>query len=253
MEKKLTQDGACNWGDGSASVHCKITCGKCDDEYTPAQPALPASCEDKTCVSLWMEKYGICFECENWSSYCDKPWFLQECRKTCKKCEGTDDDGYDVKYRYSTTTTTTTTSTSTTTSSTTIPPCEESECVDQWLKQYGKCYRCENYPDHCQEEYFIKSCPITCKRCSPKLEATCSDDLQEYTCQRYSTIGWCELANVSNRCKHTCGKCPVKHAAKLARQDNSEDQVLRYAPGTGKNRAQCLLSGAHIYALFAFL
>jgi len=240
--KKLTREAACTWGDGSAAVYCRVTCKQCDKATNKDEvpKKRKAECSDKKCVTKWQADTGMCYKCEEWTSFCHKEHFLLDCPRACGTCKGPEPE---VKYKpASTTTTTTTTTTSTTTTTTTTLVCQDSQCVDEWVKTTGRCYRCENFPDHCHEDWFVKSCPLSCKVCSPKIPTPCADDLEEYTCQRYSTLGWCTLDNVSNRCKGTCGLCPAKI-------EGLTESVTKAFRGTEKDGKHYHWNSASIHSL----
>eukprot|EP00929_Paragymnodinium_shiwhaense_P093228 TRINITY_DN5336_c0_g1_i5.p1 TRINITY_DN5336_c0_g1~~TRINITY_DN5336_c0_g1_i5.p1 ORF type:complete len:1589 (-),score=479.18 TRINITY_DN5336_c0_g1_i5:214-4980(-) len=65
------------------------------------------------------------------------------CRKTCDTCEAT--------------------------SST----CEDKECITSWLKNYGKCYGCQEFANMCKvDSVFRADCPRTCGECIAKKPRT---------------------------------------------------------------------------------
>jgi len=99
---KLTQHQACNYGDGSALLHCKKTCDACQQSTTPpapptdpstAAPPAPspdaAPCEDSPCVQAWKDSFGQCHKCEDFKdTYCGHDaLFMQSCPKSCNLCQ----------------------------------------------------------------------------------------------------------------------------------------------------------------------
>merc|ERR1719337_232991 len=63
----------------------------------------------------------------------------------------------------------------TTTKSTTLPPtmaptkppkCEDSQCVESWLKSFNVCHKCPDFAeDYCgRDELFMQSCPKSCRQ-----------------------------------------------------------------------------------------
>merc|ERR1719235_2479008 len=142
----------------------------------------------------------------------------------------------------------TTTTTTTTEATTPLPPQrKDSECVDSWVKEHGKCFRCENFADeYCgRDEEFMKSCPASCKLCSPKEKPECADDFKSHTCQRYSTWGWCSIEHVAEKCKASCGLCTqekraIKMAEAIAARDSAHSMMAPLLLSTITTILSCL-------------
>jgi len=221
-QKKLTRAEACGYGGGAAKAHCRATCNTC----TPTH----RTCVDKQCVAKWHRDMGQCYSCGEWPKYCDKAFFKADCPHTCGLCHAkTTTPPPAVTTAEPTTTTTTTTQ-----PPTPVPPvCRDSECVDAWVKEHGKCFKCENFADeYCgRDEEFVKSCPLSCKLCTPNEKPQCADDFKTHTCQRYSSWGWCSLEHVAEKCRATCGLCTQeKKAIRRAEARLEKDAASTFAP-----------------------
>jgi len=214
-QRKLTRAEACGYSGGGAQAHCRKTCNTCQ----PTQ----RTCVDKQCVAKWHRDMGQCYSCTEWPKYCGEAFFRADCPHTCGLCEAETTEPPQA----ATTAPPTTTTTTTTEVTTPVPPvCKDSECVDSWVKEHGKCFRCENFADeYCgRDEEFMKSCPASCKLCSPKEPAPCADDFKTHTCQRYSSWGWCSIEHVAEKCKASCGLCTQeKKVAKMAEAIHAQD------------------------------
>jgi len=45
--------------------------------------------------------------------------------------------------------------------------CQDLACVMKWRLEYGRCFRCEQWPSHCGDPDFAADCPKTCGTCTP--------------------------------------------------------------------------------------
>jgi hypothetical protein len=43
--------------------------------------------------------------------------------------------------------------------------CEDKMCVTRWQHQRGKCFSCDEWKSHCDEDFFAHDCPRTCGMC----------------------------------------------------------------------------------------
>jgi len=160
---RLTQNQACNYGDGSALLHCKKTCEQCSsdlenraaattpattaEESTTAAPTTTTKeappCEDADCIESWYQSFGQCFKCSEYAdTYCGKDaLFMQSCPKSCKLCSGSPP-----------------------------PPCNDD----------FKTASCEEWSDlgFCDQPKIGRSCKKTCGLCpgSPKAAALSNED-----------------------------------------------------------------------------
>merc|ERR1719199_403149 len=107
-----------------------------------------AKAEDSTCSddTVWTDADGD--SCEVYASYVKQGKLsLDEacnygtgesklyCRRTCKTCQP---------------------KTST---------CEDKQCVTRWRYERGKCFACDEWKKHCNEDFFRADCPRTCGIC----------------------------------------------------------------------------------------
>jgi len=236
----LDRNEVCSYGDGGAKLYCRKTCGTCEPTRR--------TCVDHTCVQEWLENYGRCYQCADWSMYCDEEHFRAECPLTCGVCTPVNTTTTTTS-RTTTTTQTTTTTTTTTTTSTTLAVCEDHECIDHWLKDTGKCLHCEDYAEYCGEEEFDKSCQKTCALCTPKEIPLCTDSLELATCSRYLAWDWCAFPNVAERCKETCGICSAQQAALDAERNKGVLQRAAESIGIDKvlHSLACTVAVAVLY------
>jgi hypothetical protein len=221
-QRKLTRTEACGYNGGGAKAHCRKTCNTCTVTHR--------TCVDKQCVAKWHRDMGQCYSCSEWPKYCDKPFFKADCPLTCGLCQAETTEPPQA----ATTAPPTTTTTTTTEATTPVPPvCKDSECVDMWVKEHGKCYKCENFAEeYCgRDEEFMKSCPASCKLCTPDEKPFCADDFKTHTCQRYVNWGWCSIGHVAEKCRASCGLCTQeKKAIKMAEAIAARDHSVSIKP-----------------------
>jgi len=236
----LDVEGVCSYGDGGASLFCRHTCQTCE----PTEQ----TCADQLCVNAWREAYGRCYQCEEWSVYCDmEEHFKMDCPVTCGTCTPEANTTTISPDRTTTTTTTTETTTTTTTTTTILKVCEDHECVDHWLKETGKCMHCEDFTEYCVEEDFAEACPLTCQRCQAiGPPPVCEDQLELATCSRYLSWGWCSFDNIASRCRGTCGLCTAELAA--IEKEESKTVLHRGMEAMGLNSSA---AAAALFFLFA--
>jgi len=208
---KLTVREACEYGEATAKVHCRRTCSMCEASE------IASTCADKECVTSWKIEAGKCWSCPEWKSMCgEDAGFTADCPMTCGTCQSElDEPQYHLKVEDLTkTTTTTTTSILLVEALTATGECEDSECVDHWLQETGKCFKCNDFAEEfCgRDEHFMKACPRSCKSCVPQEKVECADDFKERTCRRYVAWGWCVHAHVAEHCKDSCGVCAAANA-----------------------------------------
>jgi hypothetical protein len=197
---KLKKEEACGYGGGAARNYCRKTCSTCSVES--------ATCEDKQCVTRWRYERGKCYACNEWQNSCSLDHFAHDCPRTCGLCQAS---------APATTPPLPTTPMPTTTLSTTMPPtiaptkppkCEDSGCVESWLKSFNVCHKCSDFAeDYCgRDELFMQSCPKSCRICVDG-QAACHDDFLPHTCKRYTKWGWCGQPHIRDHCQASCGVC----------------------------------------------
>jgi len=234
---QLSRDDACNYGGGAAKTYCRKTCRACK--------VTSETCEDKQCVTQWHIKDGQCHACADWPKMCSEDFFKADCPKTCEVCKS---DGEATEPPPVTTLPPepSTTTTTTTMELPTPPPiCQDNECVDTWVKKFGKCYRCKDFAaEYCgKDEDFMASCPRSCNTCKSG-EATCFDHFRQHTCARYVRWGWCKIAHVAENCPMSCGICPEQLKAGLR----------KHSDRAGGTRASSVVAiGLALFASFAAL
>jgi hypothetical protein len=209
---KLSRGEACGYNDGAAKVHCRRTCDTCEPDE--------AACEDKECISEWKIKFGKCYGCAEYANMCEIDDAVKaDCPRTCQTCNADERRTTRAPMKLEISQTTISTTTTTQPVVTAAPKCEDQECVIDWMRKRGKCYQCQEFAEEfCgRDEEFMKSCPKTCKTCSPHEEPVCEDDFKQHVCKRHVTWGWCVHAHVAEHCKASCGLCAT---AEKAAHDN---------------------------------
>jgi hypothetical protein len=212
---QLTQEEACNYGNGDSKIYCRKTCNTCQVQ------ALTNTCEDKQCVTRWRFLRGKCYACNEWKKYCDKKFFRHDCPRTCGLCQSNEPQTTPPLPTTPMPPTTTVSSTMPPTMPPTQPPkCEDEQCVESWLKSFNTCHKCADFAeDYCgRDEAFMKSCPKSCRICANDALA-CHDDFLPHTCKRYTEWGWCSTPHISEHCKASCGICAASHEAPKASEE----------------------------------
>mmetsp|Transcript_26133 Transcript_26133/g.67386 ORF Transcript_26133/g.67386 Transcript_26133/m.67386 type:complete len:1224 (+) Transcript_26133:171-3842(+) len=218
-EGVMTRKEACDYDGGRANFFCRKTCDTCS--------ASSSTCADKTCVGAWEEKFNRCYQCSAFPRFCEFDWFKSDCPMTCGECKSDSaalvarapsvprelvvaEAAAVAAEEYDRNATTGTASA--TQNATVSQKCEDSECVDKWVDEYGKCYNCGDFSQYCTETYFRRSCPKTCGQCH---NAKCEDTYSSYTCQRYVSYNWCSHHFVQQKCRLSCQLCdsPIAHNA----------------------------------------
>jgi len=202
---RIKRKRACEYNDGQATQHCRLTCGSCrsDDSHTNQgsdgkrdsdgnqdADATP-KCEDRSCIAKWMEETGQCYQCTEAAAKCADPHVKQDCPVTCGLCspEVTDSDDVDNKRLPS-------------------KPCEDNVCIDGWLAKHGTCYKCEDFAaDYCgHDKDVMLACPKTCRLCDGESQ-DCTNDFRDETCDDYISWGWCSHREVKLHCRKHCNLC----------------------------------------------
>lgn len=200
----LSLSDACNYNQGAAKAHCRKTCNTCEIHSS--------TCKDKECVAKWYQESGKCYACTEWAAFCADEFFAKDCPQTCGTCKASQniDSAASAMVVVTPPATTTTTTVHISTTLPTAPPvCEDAECVESWMTEFGNCYSCKEFAEEfCgRDEAFMKSCPKSCNMCEKGAEPVCQDDFMPHVCKRYAEWGWCPLEHVSSHCKATCGIC----------------------------------------------
>jgi hypothetical protein len=202
---------------GVAKLHCKKTCDTCpmagaltgEDENDgmlgfsrQRSKIAPSACADNTCVGPWMEKFGRCYQCEQWAHVCEdkehKAIFQAECPLTCGLCEvkpevaKLDATGGSISRS----------------DEAEVAGIRQEGCEDddsKWCQDLGFGY--------CSEALFANKCKATCERCPPPGTPIdeCMDRYSQFTCGRYVSYGWCErkdtMEAIRLQCPVSCGVC----------------------------------------------
>mmetsp|Transcript_5274 Transcript_5274/g.11708 ORF Transcript_5274/g.11708 Transcript_5274/m.11708 type:complete len:1204 (+) Transcript_5274:76-3687(+) len=247
-EGTMPRKEACSYGAGRANLYCRKACDTCE--------ATDETCADKHCVGRWETQYNRCWQCSTFPSFCDKDWFKADCPVTCGTCNQSPlaevielpEPGM-VEQRLTMKNGTTATTTTTTTTTRTAPDdCADHECVDRWVDEYGKCYKCGDFTEHCSDTFFRESCPSTCGVCH---EQKCQDVYSAATCQRYVGYQWCSHEFVKSKCKLSCGICSSNSTA--AGGAGRYKHVRKRGNSTSTTKSSALATSGFFVILLAVL
>jgi len=209
------------WG-GQASLHCRATCGTCKGSVVKS-----SACADNACIGPWMEAYGRCFQCAEYSRGCEdedtRDVFRAECPLTCGVCsakdeaaEGGEDQGEDDKDDAE----------------------EDNEEAEKEEKDEPQCEDSSEFKDfcsalgsrYCSEHRFATRCRRTCELCAPGgvPKGICEDVFPSFTCARYESYGWCTREDTRDsvrlQCPATCGVCGERQKPPPTPSDSEKEK-----------------------------
>mmetsp|Transcript_6291 Transcript_6291/g.15472 ORF Transcript_6291/g.15472 Transcript_6291/m.15472 type:complete len:1551 (-) Transcript_6291:161-4813(-) len=183
---------------GVGALYCRATCGTCK----AIEEGDSSACADNACIGPWLEAYGRCFQCTDFTRGCQdevtKEVFRAECPRTCGVCKATADDSKAEE--------------------------EDDEVDNDDEQKDGKEEDCEDEDSEfcddlgarfCSEGAFAGRCRRTCNLCRPldggSSGTTCFDRFSSFTCARYESYGWCTRKDTRDavrlQCPVTCGLC----------------------------------------------